>query len=154
MTVRRVWEIRVKNGDECIASVRVLGYTGIDICPVYERCGDSEPTLKWGGEIKLNPEWNGEINIGKPSSRELVWHKTRDVLPSTYGKYLICTDITQWPIIAEATIELNGNGCNTVAWSRSIKHTRERIPTHNVHWWARIPLPVDKEWERMGRHGL
>ena len=139
MAVKRTWEIRIKNGNECVASVRVPEYTGIDICPVYERCGDSEPTLKWGGEIKLNPEWNGEIAIGKPSYCELVWHRTSDVLPIIDGRYLICTGVAMWPVIAHICV------CRPdVIWSRLIKGTHERIDTDEVYWWAEIPLPREK----------
>jgi len=94
---------------------------------------DPEPDLKWGGEIVM----------GKLSRHELVWHKTSDALPPTDGRYLVCTNEAQWPIIAEAAICQFATGHPVVIWSRLIKGTRERIAAE-VYWWAEIPLPVDE----------
>ena len=129
MTVRRTWEIRIKNGNECIASVTVPEYTCVDVSPVYEGCS----------EIKLDSKWNGEIAIGKPFYSELVWHKATDTLPIIDGRYLVCTKAAKWPIIAHACT------CQScIIWSRLIRGTHELIETDEVYWWAEIPLPEEE----------
>jgi len=95
---------------------------------------DTKPTLKWGGEIVT----------GKPFHCELLWHRTRDVLPPTDGRCLICTKQAKHPIIAEITICHTLTGDAYVVWSRLIKGTHERIAEDDVYWWAWIPLPVDE----------
>ena len=146
MTVRRTWEIRIMNRDECVASVRVPEYTGIDVSPIYEGCSKNEPILKWSGEIAMgkpsyctDPFDPNEWRDPRWRIHELVWHRASDVLPIIDGRYLICTGVAMWPVIAHICV------CRpAVIWSRLIKGTHERVDTDEVYWWAEIPLPVEE----------
>jgi len=130
------FNLMVMDKDGYITLLTVSGNTEI---MVDDCMAEPNPILKWGGEIKLNPKWNGEIAIGKPSYCDLVWHRTSDVLPIIDGRYLICTGVAMWPVIAHICV------CRPdVIWSRLIKGTHERIDTDEVYWWAEIPLPREK----------
>ena len=131
MTVKWTWEIRIKNGNECIASVTVPEYTQVDVSPVYERCGESEPALRWSGEIKLNPKWDGEIAMGKPPCSKVVWHRVDEVLPSKSSNYL------------GSTIGRNTTWC----FSFDVEHSEWRLYgkiTREVFFWTEIPVPPDE----------
>ena len=130
------FNLMVMDKDGYITLLTVSGNTEI---MVDDCMAEPNPILKWGGEIKLNPKWNGEIAIGKPSYCDLVWHRTSDVLPIIDGRYLVCTGVAMWPVIAHICV------CRPdVIWSRLIKGTHERIDTDEVYWWAEIPLPREE----------
>ena len=83
MATKMVWEIRVKNESECVASVRVPEYTGIDICPVYEKCNESPP---------------------EPPTTKNLWHRMSNDPPLVSGRYLVCIKQTIQPVIAHAFV--------------------------------------------------